>query len=492
MSDHFDERAIVMEDGSRYLEVCHRLSDARKDGCRVVTDLVYHDERMAVFKAEVYNSADRKLAEAYGSRLAAVEPYYLEHAETGAIGRCLSEAGYNLYTYELSDNIEDHAITLDEGEEYLNVPYRVAMFKKEHPEALITKKLLNAPEAFKNGIAVVEVRIIEASVTIATAHAQRKYEDDEKKRNFIEFAETAAIGRALSILGYDLPPGKGNQFSDAGDVADAPAAAKASKDSGKAQKEAKNPEKPKTASRDKADKKQDESKEKRKGNTENKYADPENYIAPSGQQKGKTLKQIWDHDWTCLRRIAYDEVVAQRAEPEYVAMAKALCEKHGVHSISDLPDNLKSQKTQEQPKNQPEKNISEYIIPSGKFKGIKLGVMWNKDWEYIRKLAYDERVRAVAEPELVANAKAYCEQHGIFKMSDKPQNKDSKEKAAYTEEEIKAAGDTIINAGLRFRDQSIREVFKLDKGYLKWMAYEATTLEESLIRAAKVYYETHI
>ena len=63
MSDHFDERAIVMEDGSRYLEVCHRLSDARKDGCRVVTDLVYHDERMAVFKAEVYNSADRKLAE---------------------------------------------------------------------------------------------------------------------------------------------------------------------------------------------------------------------------------------------------------------------------------------------------------------------------------------------------------------------------------------------------------------------------------------------
>ena len=91
---------------------------------------VYHDERMAVFKAEVYNSADRKLAEAYGSRLAAVEPYYLEHAETGAIGRCLSEAGYNLYTYELSDNIEDHAITLDEGEEYLNVPYRVAMFKK--------------------------------------------------------------------------------------------------------------------------------------------------------------------------------------------------------------------------------------------------------------------------------------------------------------------------------------------------------------------------
>ena len=74
-----------------------------------------------------------------------------------------------------------------------------------------------------------------------------------------------------------------------------------------------------------------------------------------------------------------------------------------------------------------------------------------------------------AEPELVANAKAYCEQHGIFKMSDKPQNKDSKEKAAYTEEEIKAAGDTIINAGLRFRDQSIREVFKLDKGYLKWM-----------------------
>ena len=97
-----------------------------------------------------------------------------------------------------------------------------------------------------NGIAVVEVRIIEASVTIATAHAQRKYEDDEKKRNFIEFAETAAIGRALSILGGMIcRPGKGNQFSDAGDVADAPAAAKASKDSGKAQKEAKNPGKAK-------------------------------------------------------------------------------------------------------------------------------------------------------------------------------------------------------------------------------------------------------
>lgn len=492
MSDHFDERAIVMEDGSRYLEVCHRLSDARKDGCRVVTDLVYHDDRMAVFKAEVYNSADRKLSEAYGSRHAAVEPYYLEHAETGAIGRCLSEAGYNLYTYELSDNIKDHAITLDEGEEYLNVPYRVAMFKKEHPEALIIKKLLNAPEAFKNGIAVVEVQIIEASITIATAHAQRKYEDDEKKRNFIEFAETAAIGRALSILGYDLPPGKGNQFSDASDVADAPAAAKSSKNSGKTQKDDKNLEKTKTASRDKSDKKQESPKEKSAGNKENKNADPEKYIAPSGQQKGKTLKQIWDQDWTCLRRIAYDKVVTQRAEPEYVAMAKALCEKHGVHNISDLPDDLSSQKTQEQSKNRSEEDISEYIIPSGKFKGIKLGDMWNKDWEYIRRLAYDERVRAVAEPELVANAKKYCEQHGIFKISDKPQNKDSKEKTSYTNAEIKAAGDTMIDAGLRFRNQSIRDVFKLDKGYLKWMAYEATTLEENLKSAAKVYYESNI
>ena len=76
MSDHFDERAI-----------CHggwqQVSGGMAIGCLSARQrwmpgrtriLFITIERMAVFKAEVYNSADRKLAEAYGSRLAAVEP----------------------------------------------------------------------------------------------------------------------------------------------------------------------------------------------------------------------------------------------------------------------------------------------------------------------------------------------------------------------------------------------------------------------------------
>lgn len=522
---NYDSRAIATEDGGRYLEVCYRIEDAKRDGCRIASSLVFLNDTMAVFKAEVFNNAGRKLSEAFGSRSAKFEPFFVEHSETAAIGRALSEAGYNIYSYELTDDLRNHAVTLDDGEEYVNVPYRVAKFRKEHPEAMIKKTILTAPiEKLSLGIATIKVEIIEADVIISTAHAQRRYDDDEKRRQFVECAETAAIGRALSILGYDLPPGEGNQFGDIRDIADAPVMAEnagleakenetvpaCAESSVQGEPTGSIPEPPKT---EEGAKPASSGKAKEVSELPSGFCldNPEAFVAPSGRYKGKTLGELWRMDWTYIRKIAFSAEVAKFAEPELVANAKGVCMKYGVKSEHDMftreNRTASGADTGKPHKGGAESSLSSYIIPSGIHRGMALGEIWDTDWKYVRKLAYDPNVAKCAEPELVANAKTYCNMYNIRSLEDnigKPVDEmsheeleeqlfgrnesqpDTRQKASPAE--VEKAGKFVLTQGMKHPNESIKAIYEKDPSYVSWIAYKSN-YGEDVKAAAKTYFE---
>lgn len=211
------KNAITLPDGTLYLETKFRIAEFRKNPeNRIETELTFIDNCMAVVKAYAM-SGEKRISEAYAMRHVSVEERFLEAAETAAIGRALSDAGYNLFLEELKDqNPLEKAITLNDGSPYLEVNYRIAWMRREHPEWRIKKKLLS----FTNSFAVMQCVVTdEAGNVLSTSHARRQYQEDEMKRQFLECAETAAVGRALSLLGYDLLAAK--DLNDSG-LAEAP------------------------------------------------------------------------------------------------------------------------------------------------------------------------------------------------------------------------------------------------------------------------------
>lgn len=101
------------------------------------------------------------------------------------------------------------------GKEYLEVKYRLVWFREDHPDWAIETDLLSVTD----DSAYARAAIKDASGRIiATSH---KFETKKGFPDFIEKAETGAIGRALALIGY------GTQFCadelDEGDrIVDAP------------------------------------------------------------------------------------------------------------------------------------------------------------------------------------------------------------------------------------------------------------------------------
>lgn len=98
-------------------------------------------------------------------------------------------------------NPNDYIMKL-QGKEYLPVQARLLWLRTMHPDAVLQTELLE----FKNG----EYALFKATITIpgrgsATGHGS---EDPKGFRDYIEKAETKAIGRALGALGF------GTQFTD--------------------------------------------------------------------------------------------------------------------------------------------------------------------------------------------------------------------------------------------------------------------------------------
>lgn len=101
------------------------------------------------------------------------------------------------------------------GKDYLEVKFRLVWFREEHPDWAIETEILSATENSAYARAIVKD---EEGRVIATSH---KFETKQGFHDFIEKAETGAIGRALALIGY------GTQFCadelDEGDrIVDAP------------------------------------------------------------------------------------------------------------------------------------------------------------------------------------------------------------------------------------------------------------------------------
>lgn len=96
------------------------------------------------------------------------------------------------------------------GKYYLDVAYRKLWFRLCHPEGKIVKKLIKLTDQ----VAIVEARVYlnrnDAEDNFVSNALAQKYQtsDDQFGNKYVELAETAAVGRALSDAGFGL------QFAD--------------------------------------------------------------------------------------------------------------------------------------------------------------------------------------------------------------------------------------------------------------------------------------
>jgi hypothetical protein len=99
------------------------------------------------------------------------------------------------------------------GKDYLEVKWRLVWFREDHPDHTIRTNIVSIDDKH----AIVCATIKNADLTIATAH---KREDLKHFADYLEKAETGAIGRVLALCGY------GTQFEpelEEGDrIVDAP------------------------------------------------------------------------------------------------------------------------------------------------------------------------------------------------------------------------------------------------------------------------------
>ncbi len=99
-------------------------------------------------------------------------------------------------------NPQDH-LTIIDGGAYLEVKWRLVWLREEHPEATIETEMVESSR---------DHAIFKASVRLPDGAAATGWGSEyrEQFHNFIEAAETKALGRALAALGF------GTQF--AGDL----------------------------------------------------------------------------------------------------------------------------------------------------------------------------------------------------------------------------------------------------------------------------------
>jgi len=102
------------------------------------------------------------------------------------------------------------------GKYYLDVAFRKLWFRLKYPEGKIVKKILKLTDQ----VAIVEARVYlnrnDAEENFISNALAQKYmtADGQFGNKFVELAETAAVGRALSDAGFGL------QFADKEDDMD--------------------------------------------------------------------------------------------------------------------------------------------------------------------------------------------------------------------------------------------------------------------------------
>jgi hypothetical protein len=106
-------------------------------------------------------------------------------------------------------------LTKIKGQDYLEVKWRVAWLRAEHPDAVLTTEL----HSHDNGRAIFNAHVQIPDGGSATGWGSETVDTFE---NYIEKAETKAIGRALAAVGYGTQ--FCDDFNDTGAIADAPVA----------------------------------------------------------------------------------------------------------------------------------------------------------------------------------------------------------------------------------------------------------------------------
>ncbi len=95
-------------------------------------------------------------------------------------------------------NVRNHLIRVQGGREYLPVAYRLVWFREEHPDWSILTQPLSLD--LERGIAVFQAEVRDADNRVLARGT--KAETAKGFGDYIEKAETGAVGCALGMLGY--------------------------------------------------------------------------------------------------------------------------------------------------------------------------------------------------------------------------------------------------------------------------------------------------
>jgi hypothetical protein len=117
-------------------------------------------------------------------------------------------------------------LSLISGNEYLEVKWRLVWFRAEHPNGQIDTEMIS----YQNNTAIFRatVRTVSEDGAVLGSATGHGMEDAQGFGDFLEKAETKAIGRALAALGFGTQFCQDHEFGAAnGRVVDSPVAMKA-------------------------------------------------------------------------------------------------------------------------------------------------------------------------------------------------------------------------------------------------------------------------
>lgn len=101
------------------------------------------------------------------------------------------------------------------GKPYLQAAYRILWFREEHPDWLIKVEFIRLEESY----CVAKAEVFDTDLKLrAVAH---KREDKKDFMDFMEKAETGAIGRALAMIGYGTQF-TGDELNEGSRIVDSP------------------------------------------------------------------------------------------------------------------------------------------------------------------------------------------------------------------------------------------------------------------------------
>lgn len=122
-------------------------------------------------------------------------------------------------------NPSEHLMNL-KGKQYLEVKFRIQWFREEHPDGTINTELIAHETDLSRSVPSALFKATASYVTSDGVIASASSHGSEEKTDFgdyVEKAETKAIGRALAALGYGTAFCEDHTFgADKGRVVDAP------------------------------------------------------------------------------------------------------------------------------------------------------------------------------------------------------------------------------------------------------------------------------